>query len=528
MVDPSNTNSSLKNLLELYLYSPFSFVSSQPETQFNLEQHWHLKNLAAKPLIITLYITLAIYLALIFFSIMLYRHTRHLQQTQIRLTRIIDTSQEAVIVTDKEGLIKVWNPIAIQLFGYSEQEALNKPIIKLIFDPSKTGLNIELKQQFLDAFGLKQTNSNHLKQELQLITRENKKITAEVATSIINNPKNLDDIEVSFFIKDISYQRQTEAEIKQLAYFDPLTNLENRTYFKSQVEKTTQESPPSFAILFLDLDGFKQVNDSLGHSVGDELLVVIAKRITNALQQTHICRFGGDEFVLMLKDVTEEQAAQVSLRLLKTIERLVKLKNDELKISGSIGIALYPDHGQDVDTLLRHADTAMYQSKNLGKNTYSIYNNVMEERLSKRLLLEKNLRNAISNNEFSLVYQPKIDVLSGQVTGVEALIRWSNPTLGFVPPDEFIFIAEESNLIIDIGNWVVKTAIQQLKAWKNTQNNALRIAINVSSHQLQHPNFLRSLSQSMQQEDLAPNLLEIELTERTIMSNAEENILRFK
>ncbi len=527
-----HTENPLLYLMEFHLYSPFSLISNQPQTQLDLEQHWYLTNLDIKSLIITLYIALASYLAIILFSIMVYRHTQHLQQTQTRLTCIIATSQEAVIVTNKEGTIKIWNPTAIQLFGYSEKEALNQSIIKLIFDQTKYPLKKGLKQPFLDAFGLEQATSSHLKQEMQLITRTYKNIIAEVATSIINNPKNINDIEVSFFIKDITYQRKTEAEIKQLAYFDPLTHLENRTYFKSQVEKIIQDKQPhSFAILFLDLDGFKQVNDSLGHSVGDELLIVIAKRIVNALRQsknpTHICRFGGDEFVLMLGGASEEQAAQISLRLLKTLERLVKLKNDELKISGSIGVALYPTHGHDVDTLLRHADTAMYQSKALGKNTFSIYSNIMEERLSQRLLLEKNLRNAILHNEFSLVYQPKLDVQTGEITGVEALIRWNNPTLGFVPPDQFIFIAEESNLIIEIGNWVAQSAIQQLSLWKNSPHKALHIAINVSSQQLQHPDFLLSISQMMKQENLPTNLLEIELTERTIMSNAEENIIRF-
>ncbi len=526
-------------LSEFPLYSPFSLISDQPKTRLDLEQHWYLVNLKIEPLLITLYISVALYLALVLFFIMVYRHTQHLQQTQIRLTRIIDTSQEAVIVTNKEGIIQIWNPVAIQLFGYSEAEALNQPIMRLIFPSSKTTFKKgtdtskeELKELFRTTFNLNQAHTSHLKQERQLTTRNAEDITTEIAISIINNPKNPEDIEISLFIKDITYQRQTEAEIKQLAYFDPLTKLENRTYFKTQVEQVIQENKyPRFAILFLDLDGFKQVNDSLGHSIGDELLIVIAKRIVNTLRQnkqdTHICRFGGDEFVLMLGNLTEQQAAQVSLRLLNKLERLVKLQHDELRISGSIGIALYPQHGDDVDTLLRHADTAMYQSKNSGKNTYSIYNQQMEERLSKRLLLEKHLRNALSLNEFSLVYQPKINTLNGSVVGVEALIRWNNPELGFVPPDEFIPIAEESQLIIDIGNWVAKTCIQQLFIWKNTQRHSLQIAINVSSQQLQHPEFLQSISQMMEQKGLKPALLEIELTERTIMSNAEENILRF-
>ncbi|VAW45041.1 diguanylate cyclase/phosphodiesterase (GGDEF & EAL domains) with PAS/PAC sensor(s) [hydrothermal vent metagenome] len=531
-----HANNSLLYQLEFQFYKPFSLISNQPQTQLDLEQHWYLTQLKMEPLILTMYVALALFLGVVLFSLMVFRHTQHLQLTQTRLARIIDTSQEAVIVTNKEGIVKIWNPIAIYLFGYAEHEALNQPIMQLIFKHKKTteqpSTPKKLKQLFLTTFDLHQERSHNQKQELTLTSRSGKKVITEVASSVINDPKNPEDIEISFFIKDITYQRKTEAEIKQLAYFDPLTKLENRTYFKTQVEKIIQQKQyHSFAILFLDLDGFKQVNDSLGHSIGDELLIVIAKRIDNALrstaQNTHICRFGGDEFVLMLGNVDQKQAAQVSLRLLNKIERLVKLKHDEIKISGSIGIALYPQHGKDVDTLLRHADTAMYQSKGSGKNTYSVYDDVMEKRLSKRLLLEKHLRNALRLNEFSLVYQPKIEVLTGKVVGVEALIRWNNPVLGFVPPDEFIPIAEESSLILEIGNWVAKTCIQQLVLWKGTEQQDLHIAINVSSQQLQHPSFLQSMTQMMQQESLAPNLLEIELTERTIMSNAEENIIRF-
>ncbi len=528
-----HTEHPLLSLIEYPLYQPFRLISTQNHTQLDLEQHWYLTQLNIKPLLITLYIALALYLTAILFAILVFRHTQSLQQAQTRLARIIDTSQEAVIVTNQAGLIKIWNPIAIQLFGYTEDEALNQPMIKLITNfPHTSQTPQQLKRLFIKTFKLYQSRTHHPKQELTLTTRSGTQLITEVATSIINHPKNSQDIEISFFIKDITYQRKTEAEIKKLAYFDPLTKLENRTYFKNQVEQIIQQKyPSSFAILFLDLDGFKQVNDSLGHSVGDELLVVIAKRIVNALrhtkQNTHICRFGGDEFVLMIGDINEKQVAQVSLRLLKKIERLVKLKHDELNISGSIGIAFYPQHGQDVDTLLRHADTAMYQSKGSGKNTYSIYDDAMEKRLSKRLQLEKHLRNALTLNEFSLVYQPKIDVSTGKIVGVEALIRWNNPVLGQVPPDEFIPIAEESSLIINIGDWVAKTCIQQLLQWRNTHNQNLHIAINVSSQQLLHPKFLQSITQMMKQENLPPRLLEIELTERTIMSNAKENIIRF-
>lgn len=524
--------------LEFPLEKPFSIVSSQANTQLNLIKHWYVTELRLLPLLASLATALIIYLSIVFLSILVYRYTQHLQQTQNRLVRIIATSQDAVIVTNKKGYIQVWNPVASQLFGYSEQEALGQCIMLLIFDhpeplsPDDPVQEKKLFQEFSTIFGLNNFQSDNHKLEIRLHTRSGKKITAEVAISILNNLGHAQDIEVSLFIKDMTYQRQTEAEIKQLAYFDPLTNLENRTYFKSQIEQIILENTyDQFALLFLDLDGFKQVNDSLGHSVGDELLVVISKRIVNTLRgtdrDTHICRFGGDEFVLMLGGVNQDQVPTISLRLLRQIERLVKFQEDELKVSGSIGIALYPQHGSDVDTLLRHADTAMYQSKDSGKNTYSIYNDVMEERLSKRLLLEKHLRRAISFNEFALVYQPKIDILTGSVVGVEGLLRWSNPVLGLVPPDEFIPIAEESNLIIDIGNWVAEHCIEQLSQWKETSYKELHIAINVSSQQLQHPDFLQSISSMMKSNHLSPSLLEIELTERTIMSNAEENIRRF-
>lgn len=530
----------------LYSIPPFEnhfsaklpLISDQPESEITIIQHWHYSLLKGFPLIVSVAIALIIYFILVVMSLLMIRYTKHLQQTQNRLLQIIKTSQDAVVVTDAHGYIRVWNPVAAELFGYSEKEALDQCIMLLIFyhsshtKPLNEKEETELLKTFSSTFHLEQLSSSQQKIEVELHTQSGQRIVAEISVSLLNHHKNKDDFEISLFIKDLTYQRQTEAEIKQLAYYDPLTNLENRTYFKSQVERyIAQNKYNKFALLFLDLDGFKQVNDSLGHGVGDELLKVVSKRFVHTLRSTdrdtHICRFGGDEFVFMLGNVDEVQAPQVSIRLLKQIERVVKIDSDELQVTGSIGIAFYPQHGKDVDTLLRHADTAMYQSKDSGKNIYSIYNDDMEERLSRRLLLEKHLRNALALDEFSLVYQPKLDLTSGKVTGVEALVRWNNAVLGFVSPDDFISIAEESSLIINIGNWVAQHCIEQLTAWKNTPYQNLHIAINVSSQQLQHPYFLDSISRMMEEANLPTHLLEIELTERTIMSNAKENIMRF-
>jgi diguanylate cyclase (GGDEF)-like protein/PAS domain S-box-containing protein len=508
---------------------------SNPNSTLNITLFWPLSELKTTPIIVSSLLALALYGLVMLILLLAIRYTKNLQQAQNRLSQILYTSQDAVIVTNQQGYIQEWNPEASRLFGYSQEAALGQCIVCLIFenpdnlDPSTHASEAALIDIFTNNLNLKHQQGHANRVEVTLRTQTGERLTAEVATALLNVQ---DDLEISLFIKDMTYQRRTEAEIKQLAYYDPLTKLENRTHFKSQVEQIIhQQRFEKFALLFLDLDGFKQVNDTLGHSVGDELLVVISKRITHTLRSserdTHICRFGGDEFVLMLGHVGETDAPAISLRLLAQIERLVKIKEDDLHVSGSIGIALYPQHGQDVDTLLRHADTAMYQSKAAGKNTYSIYNDLMEQDLSKRTQLEKHLRHAIRNQEFSLVYQPQIDLKTGMVVGVEALIRWNNPILGHVPPDEFISIAEESNQIIAIGDWVAQTCINQLSAWKNSQFDYLHIALNVSGVQFEHPYFLETIRVMMNQANISRHLLEIELTERTIMGNVTENIARF-
>ena len=464
------------------------------------------------------------------------RYTRNLRVIQKRLSQIVETSQDAVIITAEEGFIIDWNPEAENLFKYTKNEALGDCIVCLIFD---TVLQINpkddsSKQQGVELFyktlQLNIENQNETKKtEITLHDRSHKAITAEVATSIL---KVDGKTEISLFIKDITYQRQAEESITKMAYFDALTQLENRTYFKTAVDQFIKDQPNSnLAVLFLDLDGFKQVNDTLGHNIGDELLKVVAKRIQNSLRNnqknTHICRFGGDEFVILLKNVDEKNSAQISLRILNQIERTIKIEEDELQVSASIGIALYPEHGKDVDTLLRHADTAMYQSKALGKNTYSHYHDAMEESIAERSLIEKHLRKAIQNNEFNLAYQPQINLKTGAVIGVEALIRWNNPVLGLVPPDKFIPIAEESQLILTIGEWVTRTCIAQLQAWKDTEFDSFHIAMNVSSVQFESPYFLGFVRKLMEVSNIHNHLLEIELTERTVMNNVTENIKRF-
>lgn len=534
--DNLKAKSFLDEWINLKTTTQFPALPNMQEPKIEFVRPWHISNINLTKLAKSLLLGLISYALLTFFILWLIRYTQSLRQTKTRLSQLLLTSQDAVIITNDLGYIIDWNPEAENIFGFLKEEAIGEHLVSLIFDNSSQNLDGSevhsertLSKIFRDSLKLNQAEGKANRTEINLLNRSRNPITSELTIALMNVKNHT---EISLFIKDITYQRQTEEAITKMAYFDALTQLENRVYFKQSVENHIKKSPnEKMALLFMDLDGFKQVNDTLGHSVGDELLKVVGKRIQSALRShedtNHICRFGGDEFVIMFSQIDENNASQISLRLLNQIERIIKIDNDELQISASIGIAFYPEHGEDVDTLLRHADTAMYRSKEQGKNTYSIYHQSMEADLAERILIEKHLRTAIQNKEFFLLFQPQINLQSGKVVGVEALIRWNNPVLGFVPPDKFIPIAEESNLILRIGEWVAQECIKQLSEWKGTRFDSLHIAMNVSSVQFENPHFLSFVSKLMQNANIHNHLLEIELTERTVMNNVTENIARF-
>ncbi len=471
-------------------------------------------------------------LLLFFIFIILLFLNKYLAEIRVqyhRQTELLRNSHDAIIITAKNGKINNWNPKATQLFGYSSAEVQDQYIQEIIFTPNN--LNS------LNNLGDDTNNSLANFQQLdfknhwftKLLNKNQNLIDCKVSISTL---KLSDHDETVFYIEDISEQKRNEQAIHQLAYYDALTGLENRSYFTEKVEKIlSQEGGFEAALLFIDLDGFKRINDSLGHTTGDELLKVIAQRFTHSTRtnqdNTYLCRFGGDEFIFYLHDISFEDTAKLCLRILQQVEQVIHLNNNEVQITASIGVACIPKHGKNLNDLLRFADTAMYAAKKDGKNTYAVYDSKMEETLSRGLLIEKHLRKAIDNNEFTLHYQPQINIKTHQITGVEALIRWNNKTLGFVPPDQFIAIAEDSAQILAIGNWVAQTAIAQLKTWQNTIYKNTRIAINVSSQQLTKINFISDINLWLTEAGVAPHLLEIELTERSIMSNANTNIALF-
>lgn len=330
---------------------------------------------------------------------------------------------------------------------------------------------------------------------------------------------------------------RAEHRIVKLAYFDALTGLPNREHSRSRLSSAlsaAKQKSGMLAVLYLDLDNFKRVNDTLGHAVGDELLSVVASRLRHSLRAdesiddemqsearaNHIGRLGGDEFIVMLPNIRRaEDASAVAARLIAELQVPMRLLLHTLVVTPSIGIALYPADGVDVDTLLRNADLAMYFAKRKGPGMYAFFNAAMNDAALHRFTLEAKLRGALDRGEFALHYQPQFDVSTGAVSGMEALLRWTHPELGVVPPVEFIPVAEETGLIMPIGEWVLRTACAQAKEWLDEGLPVARMAVNVSGQQFALAGFPATVASIIRETGIAPSMLELEITESVVMKD---------
>ena len=317
-----------------------------------------------------------------------------------------------------------------------------------------------------------------------------------------------------------------EERIRHQAYHDSLTGLPNRASFAEHLEEAMRRAKRAgwpLALLFLDLDHFKRVNDSLGHDAGDRLLRVAAERIRRAVREADMLfRMGGDEFTVLLEDVRgPEEAAMVSSRVLEAMAEPLQLQHHELSVTASIGIALYPRDDVVAERLVKSADTAMYRAKELGRNRYAFFAPEMNERVESQILIEAALRRALKNEEFVLHYQPRVSAASGRATGAEALLRWRHPEWGLVEPARFIPLLEETGLIVPVGAWVLAEACRQAKAWQDAGLPPLRVSVNLSSRQFRSETLFDSVTEALRASRLQPQLLELELTESLLVENVE-------
>jgi diguanylate cyclase (GGDEF)-like protein len=339
-------------------------------------------------------------------------------------------------------------------------------------------------------------------------------------------------------VRDISERKRTEEQIRRLAYCDSLTGIPNRQAFLEMLERELHRSKLNnrkFAVLFMDLDGFKRINDTLGHNVGDHLLKIVSERLRETIrpsdtvsradpsapQANNLARLGGDEFTILIPDLERvENALAVAHRVKEAMRRPFLIEGHEIFVTASIGISLFPEDGDDCDSLLKYADTAMYHAKNCGKNNAKLYSSSLTMQIMSHVKLEVGLRRALKNEELYLLYQPQIEVRSGEIVGVEALVRWRHPERGIISPTEFIPLAEETGLIVPIGEWVLRTACHQAKSWQRQTGRAIRISVNLSAKQFKDDNLAQIVLSALHDTGLDPKLLELELTEGTLMDNA--------
>ncbi len=450
-------------------------------------------------------------------------------EEELRIAAIAFESQQGMMVSDPHGVIVRVNQAFTHLTGYSAEEAVGKTPALL-----KSGRHDKTFYQRM----WKTLTQKRYWQGQMWNRRKNGKIYAEWLTiSAVTAPDGRVTHYVGTF-SDITQNSEAEAEIHRLAYYDPLTQLPNRRLLQdrlSQALAATTRNGRCGAILFMDMDNFKTLNDTRGHDIGDLLLAEVAQRLHACVRGGDtVARLGGDEFVVLLEDLSgeaEEAATQSKLvgdKVQEAIASPFRLNGREYHCTTSIGISLFRDNDVTVEELLRHADLAMYQSKNAGRNTLRFFDPAMQAALDERSALETDLRQAVKHQQLRLYYQPQMESMRG-VIGAEALLRWVHPERGLVTPGDFIPLAEETGLILPIGLWVLETACAQLKAWEdNPHTRALRLAVNVSARQFHQPDFVAQLERVLLEAGADPTRLKIELTESLVLDNVNDAIAKMQ
>ena len=429
------------------------------------------------------------------------------------LRRLVDTNLVAVLFIDLAGKILNADESFLNMLGYTSGN-LPRHLHDLT-PPEHHRLDQEAFEKLM-AFGVCAPF------EKEFLKRDGTQVPVLFGAA-------MHDEEIACFVVDLSQNKQTQEKLNHLAYHDALTDLPNQVLFKDRLKQAialSHRTDQMQAVLLLNVDRFKTINDSLGYTAGDRLLQSVAERLTSCVRESDtVARFGGDEFAILLTQIPRTQdAANVARAIKQTLDQAFIFEDQEIFVSSSIGISLYPQDGRDTAGLLKTAGAALDRAKGQGGNNFQFYTAGGTTRALKQLVLESNLRPGLERSEFFVNYQPQVDVRGFHLVGMEALVRWQHPSLGLLYPSEFVSLAEESGLIISLGDFVMRTACAQNKAWQDAGLTPMRLSVNFSARQFQQPTFITDVAQILKDTNLDPRWLELELTESSIMKDPEEAI----
>lgn len=446
--------------------------------------------------------------------------TSELRKSEVLANVIIETSLDSMIILNEDGIILKVNPAVEHMFNYDEKEIVGDPISRLFScEQSMKYINGILSSiQFVDTL----TSHDRLK-EVYATRSDGTLFPAEIQ---IGKRYVEDQNIVACTIRDITKQKQDQEMIQHMAYHDSLTELPNRRLFNDQLTVLLNQAKKMnqpLALMYLDMDRFKYINDSLGHIIGDQVLQAIAKRLKECVRDggDFIARIGGDEFNLLLPSTNRENALELAETILSAFKKPFHIDNYEIFITTCIGISIFPYDGEDALALMKNADTALYRAKEQGKNEYRVFHSGMNIQSYRSFIMQNDLRKSIERDELILVYQPRINIETGKATSSEALLRWNHSAWGTILPGEFIPMAEETGMIVEIGEWVLKTACLQLKAWQETGLSSIRMAVNFSPQQFLQRNLIGTIQEILDETGVNPTMLEIEIIESTIMGNEQ-------
>lgn len=443
---------------------------------------------------------------------------RHKAEEKLRLAaEVIANLTEAVIIVDRKFKVLDANPAYTEITGFREKDFLGN--IPSFYKALKK--DTELHQHMQQDLGSK----GYWKGEFWDKNKSGKEYALRLSISAIFGDKEA-DTQYAIVLNDITKRKQDQERIYQQANYDTLTGLPNRALFHDRLDlglSTMNRSNRKLGLMFIDLDGFKLVNDTLGHDIGDLMLKEAAKRLKKCIRKGDtVARLGGDEFTVIMPNLLDPRHAPLlAQRILDTLAKPFQLNDHESFISGSIGVTIYPDDGTEAYELIKNADSAMYRAKDQGKANYQFFTADLNAQVKERLVLKNGLSKALAGNEFSLFYQPKLEISSGRITGVEALMRWNNDELGSISPVKFVPVLEETGMVVEVGEWALRTACAQHKDWIEKGLPPIRIAVNLSARQLREKSFIPMLKSVMKETGVTAASLEIEITESMLMLDSE-------